>query len=97
MKWRRFNEKWSKFKFGKKNWNKRFEGCKRTKKKENPIQAEVNKIVSDLKGDSEEENIVSDLFYKSVKSFFDLGFELADKLNLELLSSFKLDEKKKRE
>ncbi len=67
------------------------------KKKENPIQAEVNKIVSDLKGDSEEENIVSDLFYKSVKSFFDLGFELADKLNLELLSSFKLDEKKKRE
>ncbi len=67
------------------------------KKKENSIQAEVNKIVSDLKGDSEEENIVSDLFYKSVKSFFDLGFELADKLNLELLSSFKLDEKKKRE
>ncbi len=67
------------------------------KKKENPIQSDINKIISDLKGDSEAENIVSDLFYKSIKSFFDLGFELADKLNLEFLSSFKFDEKKKRE
>ncbi len=64
------------------------------KKEESVIPSEMETMLSDLKGDSKLNDVVNDLFYKSVKNMFDLGFELAEKLNLELLSSFKLDEKK---
>lgn len=64
------------------------------KKEESVIPSEMETMLSDLKGDSKLNDVVNDLFYKSVKNMFDLGFELAEKLNLELLSSFKLDEEK---
>ena len=64
------------------------------KKEESLIPSEMETMLSDLKGDNKLNDVVTDLFYKSVKSIFDLGFELAEKLNLELISSFKLDEEK---
>jgi len=67
------------------------------KKEENVIPSEMETMLSDLKGDNKLNDVVTDLFYKSVKSIFDLGFELAEKLNLELISSFKLDEEKDKE
>jgi len=67
------------------------------KKEESVIPSEMETMLSDLKGDSKLNDVVNDLFYKSVKNMFDLGFELAEKLNLELLSSFKLDEEKDKE
>ena len=67
------------------------------KKEESMIPSEMEAMLSDLKGDSKLNDVVNDLFYKSVKNMFDLGFELAEKLNLELLSSFKWDEEKDKE
>ena len=67
------------------------------KKEESVIPSEMETMLSDLKGDSKLNDVVNDLFYKSVKNMFDLGFELAEKLNLELISSFKLDEEKHKE
>ena len=67
------------------------------KKEESLIPSEMETMLSDLKGDNKLNDVVNDLFYKSVKSMFDLGFELAEKLNLELISSFKLDEEKDKE
>ena len=67
------------------------------KKEESMIPSEMEAMLSDLKGDNKLDDVVNDLFYKSVKNMFDLGFELAEKLNLELLSSFKLDEEKDKE
>lgn len=66
------------------------------KKKESQIPSDMKKMLSELDGDSKVENVVSNLFYKSVKNIFDFGFELAEKLNLELLSSFKLDKEKEK-
>ena len=53
-------------------------------------------MFSELNGesDSQVDNIIGDLFYKSVKLIFDTGFDLAKKLNLDLFDSFKFDEKK---
>lgn len=67
------------------------------KKNESVNPSEMETMLSDLKGDNKLDDVVNDLFYKSVKNMFDLGFELAEKLNLELLSSFKLDEEKNKE
>lgn len=67
------------------------------KKEESVIPSEMETMLSDLKGDNKLDDVVNDLFYKSVKNMFDLGFELAEKLNLELISSFKLDEEKNKE
>jgi len=67
------------------------------KKEESMIPSEMEAMLSDLNGDNKINDVVNDLFYKSVKNMFDLGFELAEKLNLELLSSFKLDEEKDKE
>lgn len=67
------------------------------KKEESVIPSEMDTMLSDLNGDNKLNDVVNDLFYKSVKNMFDLGFELAEKLNLELLSSFKLDEEKDKE
>lgn len=67
------------------------------KKEESVIPSEMKTMLSDLKGDNKLNDVLNDLFYKSVKNMFDLGFELAEKLNLELISSFKLDEEKDKE
>ncbi len=67
------------------------------KKEESMIPSEMEAMLSDLNGDNKINDVVNDLFYKSVKNMFDLGFELAEKLNLELLSSFKLDGEKDKE
>jgi hypothetical protein len=67
------------------------------KKEESMIPSEMEAMLSDLNGDHKINDVVNDLFYKSVKNMFDLGFELAEKLNLELISSFKLDEEKDKE
>jgi len=64
------------------------------KKEESVNPSEMETMLSDLKGDNKLNDVVNDLFYKSVKNMFDLGFELAEKLNLELISSFKWDEEK---
>ena len=41
------------------------------------------------------DNVVGDLFYESVKLFFDIGFDLAEKLNLEVLQDFIKKDKEK--
>ena len=67
------------------------------KKEESVIPSEMESMLSNLNEDKKLNEIVNDLFYKSVKNIFDLGFELAEKLNLELFSNFKLEEKKNKE
>ena len=67
------------------------------KKEESSIPSEMESMLSDLNKDTQLNEMVNDLFYKSVKNMFDLGFELAEKLNLELFSDFKLDEQKNKE
>ncbi|MFW9899018.1 MAG: hypothetical protein ACFFDO_07130 [Candidatus Thorarchaeota archaeon] len=58
---------------------------------------EVKEMFSELKdeNDSKVDNVIGDLFYKSVKLIFDTGFDLAKKLDLDLFDSFKFKEKKK--
>ncbi|MFX1258769.1 MAG: hypothetical protein ACFFAN_12990 [Promethearchaeota archaeon] len=50
---------------------------------------EMEEMLKDLGENSKENNLINDLFYKSVKMIFDMGFELANNLNLELLDTFK--------
>ena len=66
------------------------------KAKENLDPEEMKKMFSEINGgsDSKVDNVLGDLFYKSVQLIFDTGFELAKKLNLDLFESFKFDEKK---
>lgn len=47
----------------------------------------VEEMFSELKVD----NAISDAFYKSVESFFQMGFELAKNLNIELIADFLKD------
>lgn len=63
-------------------------------KKEELIQEYELPSEVEKKSESNKEvgEIVGDLFYESVKSFFDMGFELAKNLNLEFFT-----EKKKKE
>ncbi|MFX0188648.1 MAG: hypothetical protein ACFE8A_13030 [Candidatus Hodarchaeota archaeon] len=58
---------------------------------------EVKEMFSELKdeNDSKIDNVIGDLFYKSVKLIFDTGFDLAKKLDLDLFDSFKFEGKKK--
>ena len=58
--------------------------------------SEMKKMFSEIDGgsDSKVNDVLGDLFYKSVKLIFDTGFDLAKKLNLDLFESFKFDEKK---
>ena len=58
---------------------------------------EMKKMFPDLNdtGDEKGDNVLGDLFYKSVQLIFDTGFDLAKKLNLDLFESFKFEEKKK--
>jgi hypothetical protein len=44
----------------------------------------VEKMFSELKVD----DAISDAFYKSVESFFQMGFDLAKNLNIELIADF---------
>jgi hypothetical protein len=53
--------------------------------------SKMKEMVSDLKVD----NVVGDLFYESVKLFFDIGFDLADKLNLDIIQDFLKKDKEK--
>ena len=46
---------------------------------------EIKKLASDLSDNSEETEVISNLFYASAKSLFDLGFELVKNLNLEYI------------
>jgi hypothetical protein len=41
------------------------------------------------------DDVLKDLFYKSIQQFFDLGFELADKLHLDLLDLVRKEKEKK--
>ena len=64
---------------------------------ENIDPEEMKKMFPDLNGTGDEkvDNVLGDLFYKSVQLIFDTGFDLAKKLNLDLFESFKFEEKKK--
>ena len=53
--------------------------------------SKMKEMVSDLKVDK----VVGDLFYESVKLFFDIGFDLADKLNLDIIQDFLKKDKEK--
>ena len=55
--------------------------------------SKMKEMISDLKVD----NVVGDIFYESVKLFFDIGFDLADKLNLELIGDLVKNKEKKEE
>jgi hypothetical protein len=49
----------------------------------------IKKFDENICGDESKKsigNVIGDLFYKSMKSFFDTGFKLAEKLNDEYLS-----------
>jgi len=61
------------------------------KAKEALNPTKMKEMISDLDVD----NVVGDLFYESVKLFFDIGFELADKLNFDLIQDFLKKEKEK--
>ena len=72
--------------------NKKIE--EKTRDQLNP--SEMKKMFSELndESDSNVENVLGDLFYRSVKLIFDTGFDLAKKLNLDLFESFEFDKKK---
>ena len=45
----------------------------------------IKDLFEEIKPETKEGEVITDLFYNSVKSFFEMGFELAKNLNLELL------------
>ena len=61
------------------------------KAKEALNPTKMKEMISELNVD----NVVGDLFYESVKLFFDIGFDLAEKLNLDLIQDFINKEKEK--
>jgi hypothetical protein len=52
---------------------------------------DLKKIVNDSN------EVITDLFYKSIKLFFDVGFDLANKLNLEMLDLIKKEKTKEKD
>ena len=59
----------------------------RQENKINQNESELKRMFNDLvEHDTEEERVMSELFYSSVKMIFDMGFELAHELNEELLA-----------
>jgi hypothetical protein len=62
------------------------------KAKEALNPSKMKEMITDLNVD----NVVGDLFYESVKLFFDIGFDLADKLNLGLIQEFIEKDKEKK-
>ncbi len=61
------------------------------KAKEALNPSKMKELISDLDVD----NVIGDLFYESVKLFFDIGFDLADKLNLDIIQDFIKKDKEK--
>ena len=50
-------------------------------------ESDLRKMFMDLGVlDTEEEKVINELFYNSVKMVFDAGFDLANELNKELLA-----------
>jgi len=49
------------------------------------IPEDAKEIFTDLAEDKKEGEVLGDIFYNSIKSFFEVGLELASNLNLELL------------
>ena len=62
------------------------------KAKETLNPTKMKEMISDLNVD----NVVGDLFYESVKLFFDIGFELAEKLNFDIIQDFVKKDKEKK-
>ena len=58
----------------------------------------MKEMFSELNGEdnSEVDNVLGDLFYKSVQLIFDTGFDLAKKLNLELFDSYDFESNKEK-
>ena len=50
------------------------------------VPTEMKEMFEEVAGEGEEGKVIGDLFYRSVKGIFDTGFELAKKLNFELMS-----------
>jgi hypothetical protein len=63
------------------------------------IPPDAREVFSNLGNNKEEGEAIGEIFYNSIKSFFEVGLELASNLNLELLidkfKSFQNEEKKK--
>lgn len=81
------NPNMEKPKIGLPEYTKRLE--EKAKEALNPTK--MKEMISDLDVD----NVVGDLFYESVKLFFDIGFDLAEKLNLDIIQDFINKEKEK--
>ena len=45
----------------------------------------LKELFEEIKPKTKEGEVITDLFYNSIKSFFEVGFDLAKNLNLELL------------
>ena len=61
---------------------------------EQMVPEDAKEIFTDLTEDKEEGEALGDIFYNSIKTFFEVGLELASNLNLELLlDKFKSVEK----
>ena len=58
--------------------------------------SDMKEKFSELGENSPQDKLISDMFYESIKIFFDLGLQLVNNLNLELLfDESKIQEKKK--
>ena len=58
------------------------------------VPADAKEIFTDLIENKEEGKVLGEIFYNSIKTFFEVGLELASNLNLELLlDKFKSVEK----
>lgn len=54
-------------------------------KKEFEEKLDIEKMADELGENEEEKEIISNLFYNSIKSLFDVGFDLAKNLNIEFI------------
>ena len=60
------------------------------------IPPDAKEVFSELGNNKEEGKAIGDIFYNSIKTFFEVGLELASNLNLELLmDKFKSVQKEK--
>ncbi|MHA1291558.1 MAG: hypothetical protein ACTSQJ_02690 [Promethearchaeota archaeon] len=58
----------------------------------------IKEIFTDIGIKSDENKVIQDILYASIRNFFDIGFELAKDLNFELLhEQFKSLNKNKKE
>lgn len=54
-------------------------------KKEFEEKLDIEQMADELGENEEEKEIISNLFYNSIKSLFDVGFDLAKNLNIEFI------------